>query len=301
MMIMRNTELEMGRGHLAIQIPRNKRKKSFFSVGNSDFSIAGASRTMDGKLLCQDRGLASISRRNMFLGVFDGFGSLGTDLPPALCRSLSARINPEIDYSDKQLLKALLLEASEDAKVLTARRGAILNEQGGSTASIMCINNENRFSAIGVGDSAIYHIRDGQVTRFWDHIPEYDGKTGLKTSVYLNYRNVLSRSIGPWKDDFPSRQDVDLKEGSIGQGDIIIIVSDGITKNLSFFHENGFITDIGGSIDILEMCQQGDDAGRIAGNILQESVRRIEKVPVFSHGRTIMPARDDMSVMVACF
>ncbi len=102
----------------------------------------------------------------------------------------------------------------------------------GTTVTVCCLN-EMIMNVAHVGDSRCYLIRNAHISRLTeDHslVQEMVQQHKITTGEAMNhpYRNVLTRALGT-----SPQVEVDLIRCNLDPDDLVIICSDGVTKNLS--------------------------------------------------------------------
>lgn len=122
-----------------------------------------------------------------------------------------------------------LIEANDAIREIATARGLTVI---GTTVAILLISEEH-FASLWCGDSRIYLIRSGQISRITrDHseAQELIDKGLLNETDARNWprRNVITRAIGA--DEMP---EVDMHHGPIYPGDIFVLCSDGLTAHLT--------------------------------------------------------------------
>ena len=105
------------------------------------------------------------------------------------------------------------------------------NKGMGCTCVVMVLKNENFFVA-HVGDSRVYLFRKGelkQITRDHSYVEELFIKGLITEEEKVNhpYRNQITRYIGS-----SSKLDVDITSGSISNGDVFLLCTDGLSEEV---------------------------------------------------------------------
>lgn len=122
-----------------------------------------------------------------------------------------------------------------------------------STLSAL-VAGDGRGSIVHVGDSRVYRVRDGaasQLTR--DHTLGAEvERDGGPAHPGRRFRGMLSRAIGS-----DERVDADVEDVELGQGDWILLVTDGVS-NLLEGDEIGMLVQKGGAAR--EICNRVFDA-----------------------------------------
>lgn len=158
--------------------------------------------------------------------VADGIGGQpkGDFASQAVVEAL-AKTNAKDDLADYSVeVESLLTEANHrllrEARKLG--RGPI-----GTTVAVLLLNDE-RFVCLWAGDSRIYRLRNGQLSQLTiDHSAE----NVLGQAVDSSQRVALARAVG-LDDAFT----VDAQVGSVREGDLFLLCTDGLTKEVDESH-----------------------------------------------------------------
>lgn len=135
------------------------------------------------------------------------------------------------DVSDATNRLASAVRLGNQAIFTAAARAS---EKRGMGATIVAVRLEGeRLSVAHVGDSRAYRLRDGhleQLTQDHSFIAEQvrRGVISAQQAAESNLQNVLTRALGADPD-----VQVDVTEELFGEGDTILLCSDGLTRELS--------------------------------------------------------------------
>lgn len=164
--------------------------------------------------------------------VADGMGGhqSGDLASRTICRHLAAL--PEDVPSTA--FEAAVLDALEAAhmelRAVAARRGphALI----GATVLVLLIR-EGHFAAFWAGDSRLYRLREGKLTRITrdhSHVQEMvdAGRISAEAALRHPNRNLLTRAIGT---DMPLR--LDKATDAITPGDVFLLCTDGLYQEVS--------------------------------------------------------------------
>jgi serine/threonine protein phosphatase PrpC len=296
--------------HLALLVPGNPQDRTGVVHTKGKTSVFAHVRKKQDKTKCQDVTIVSTDKEHTLIGVLDGFGDEGDFVPVLMGDEISRLwLERKQQINNCQELSKLLF----DAAVLSLRNIDIHSMRGGTTATIAALFPDRRYMIASVGDSAAYLIDpDGKISRLLTHdiiyhsvesVGYFDNIINLKPSPdsYESDRNILVTSICRHL----NREDIEITEGVLEQGARLLLVSDGITKNLySGTDEEGRIMDVSGCVD-LEGIIQGrtsiEDIGEaIAEKAHVRAVNRIRRIIPNgkSGGFTLLPADDDMAVVM---
>ena len=144
---------------------------------------------------------------------------------------------------------------------------ALMNERGIRTGTTfaMCVFGKNFFTAYNLGDSRIYSVKNGFLTRISDDhtVAEEMVRTGRLNPNYADdsrYSNIITRFIGMKEDELASKPDVyallDYEENSR-----VLLCTDGLNKMLKHKDMN----------DIMKSSGTVDDA---VNGLVDEALRR---------------------------
>lgn len=156
------------------------------------------------------------------------------------------------------------LEESIDAanRLVYAQAEQDVSLQGMGT-TLVAVAIQDRLALIGhVGDSRCYLFRAGQLTRQTnDHsLVDEQVRMGHMTQADAErspLRNVITRAIGT-----KHSVDADITELALEAGDILLLCSDGLTREVP---ETGIAAILRGTGTIEERCQQLIDSANNAG------------------------------------
>lgn len=141
-------------------------------------------------------------------------------------RRLSARTADE----SMQLVIEQAIDAANEAIFSRSQSNAKLNGMG--TTLVALVAEERRIQVLNIGDSRCYRLRDGhleQITQ--DHsLVEEQVRLGRMTpaeALRSPLRNVITRALGT-----QSRVTPDVFDLEAGAGDLFLLCSDGLTREL---------------------------------------------------------------------
>ena len=193
--------------------------------------------------------------------VFDGMG--GHD-----CGELASLM--AVEALSEHAVKIRGGECSEvDDFVMDADRRllALMDERGIRTGTTfaMCVFGKNFFTAYNLGDSRIYSLKNGYLTRINDDhtVAEDMIRTGRLNPRYAEdskYSNIITRFIGMKEDEIRAKPDVyallDYEENSR-----VLLCTDGLNKMLRHKEMN----------DIMKSSETVDDA---VNGLVDEALKR---------------------------
>jgi PPM family protein phosphatase len=202
--------------------------------------VAGASRAKGS--VNEDAYL--VDAAHLLFGVFDGLGATSQAARAAqlAADAIGAAYRDHGAADGYGAERALLVRAVQDAGVLIAAN----LDDGLTTASVVkvCSREDSGATALicNIGDSRVYQLTavgelrqrtldDSVFGADWDmqlHLSEVVVPTGTLERRYLEQRHVLDRCLGE-PGDAPR-----LWEADVGDGDLLLAVTDGVTDNLTF-------------------------------------------------------------------
>jgi serine/threonine protein phosphatase PrpC len=295
---------------LALRVPGNPQDRSGVFHTQGKTSVFAHVRKKYDKKKCQDVAIVSTDKKHTLVGVLDGFGDEGDSVPVLMGEKISHLwLKRKKQINNSQDLSDLLF----DAAVLSLRNKNIKSMHGGCTATIAALFPDRRYMIASVGDSAVYLINpDGKISRLLTHdvIFHQVGPVGyidelanlnLSPDSYESDRNVLLSAICRRL----NKGDIEITEGILEQGARLLLVSDGITKNLySGIDCEGRISEISGCFDLeriiqgkINILEMGEAIAEKAHERAALNIRRVISNGE-SSGSMLLPADDDMSVVV---
>ena len=151
-----------------------------------------------------------------------------------------------------------------NTRVLEAmRKDARLRGMG--TTVVACLADDSKMSVAHVGDSRVYLIRDGQISRITnDHSWVFEQvQAGMLTEAEAEkhpLRNVITRALGGALQVTPDASEVESKTG-----DVFLLCSDGLTGMVAESDILKLVTATDG--DLEKACQQLIDAANERGGL----------------------------------
>ena len=164
--------------------------------------------------------------------VFDGMG--GHD-----CGELASLTAAEtLSEHSAEILKGGYEAVDSFVKCANLKLSALMNERGIRTGTTMAlvVFGQHYFTAYNLGDSRIYSMNDGVLTRINDdHTVAEDmiraGRLSPKHAEDSRWSNMLTRFIGMDADEFASRPDIYALRDYDGNKRVLLC-SDGLNKML---------------------------------------------------------------------
>jgi|GEM_PF-4800142 len=270
---------------------------------------------------CQDAAVLINEGEYGLFGVIDGFGELGHHLPKELAWAFSGFL-----YEIKNKIHSpedaaeLLLGCSRSSLYLTSD-SLELDIPGGAAALMAFALPERVFILSLVEDCAGYLLKaDGSVMRLFDYnnVAGNGGRQSLSDqsmsfTQYASLRRYVSSPIDmdlirdKKSDRRPTcltKERVDEAVVQLGEGESLLLTTDGITKNLFIdVDDDGIVTDVGGSSDVAEIID-GKIGAFAIGRAILSAFRKRARTGSNEHvwhpdGRRIrLPVDDDCGLIV---
>jgi serine/threonine protein phosphatase PrpC len=163
---------------------------------------------------------------------------------------------------------------------------------GLTTVALAVIMKDGRFLCGSVGDSMAYSVETRGTAR-----PELPGARivgpGSPLLRYLTYRNVVPAALGMQKD-----MEMCFKRGELSKGESVLLMTDGVTDNLTIYVENGVVKDCTGAKDLGSIIGDAKDAASVVRRIGDEIIRRMDaKFDIRDPGRVLVAKKDDVAVI----
>ena len=259
---------------------------------------------------CQDRVLIVEHDKFKLLGVFDGHGPVGVFFSQTLASRFGEECMEKPEVALANLVDTIRSIALGFDYIASRWPGGmkISDYMGsGTTATLALILPDGSFDLVSVGDSPAYRL---------DKTPEYFfeptisntvaglliGSKDLDPLTYRGVRNVLTDTV-----EFSGiRGLVDEHFGVLSTGEILILASDGLSKNLSLpVDGKGKLVSLNG-IEDLERFVFGCVDAKAIGELLVPTIlkRMTLNFPPYGYrkvirsGRVLLPSDDDLSVVI---
>ncbi len=233
-----------------------------------------------GHEVCGDQIIVYEDERKLVLAVFDGVsGEQGardaaTNAAKALLESLKIH-----NVVTDNIIRQAISDANNSIK------------KGYTTLAVAVIEKTGRLTLASVGDSAIYSMRDGQVSL---ELPLARAvKNEDSVLKFLSYRNIVTSVLGKTGSEI----EINFADGLLRKGDLLIIASDGLVDNLYIQTKEGFVTDASGKEDLGELIKS-DDPKEIVECLEREISDRLKKGKIEKPGLVLDPKKDDLSIIV---
>jgi serine/threonine protein phosphatase PrpC len=291
----------------AVMLPEDPAKDARVLEQKGKGTVFASVRKERNKDRSQDVAIASIEEEHSLIGVFDGFQKEGDFIPSMVAEELSSEWHKRKQRLDNPGDFGEMLYIAAKSTLESANNPFM---RGGTTAVVASIDPNGIFFAACSGDSAAYKIDcNGRVSSLFEQNeiflpPGYVANlvnVELDPKVYVKMRNVLVSSISR---KF-TREDIQVAGGMLEEGSRLLLVSDGITKNLfSLVDEKRNIKDITGCKDLEWIISGIHNVEEIGAAILDKAKQRAKtniRRTINDDGQMghmLIPADDDMAVVV---
>jgi serine/threonine protein phosphatase PrpC len=259
---------------------------------------------------CQDSAAVFTCEDFLAAGVFDGYAGLGGTLVSEgvanhlveVCLEKSKTLAKDLDA------KALLLDAA--GRLADDTFPGNLGTFYGSTGMVALVLPDGTFSLAAIADSAVYIVGQRSVKRMLNydtvltHDLSYAPAIGMDLDQYSRCRNYVMNTI---ERSGASNCHVETGTGTLRKGESIVLVSDGITKNLGIIVQKEksrmVAKDVGGCRDLRRIItgKRYDIANTIMGEISRRRENNCEKKEqariVVSENELLVLQDDDLSIV----
>ncbi len=262
--------------------------------------------------VCQDTAIALLSDDISIIGVFDGYRAEGEGYSRAMGRAI-LRLGYERRKDLKEKTDMFNLIRDAVPMTLETLQTSPL-PVGGTTAVIAAIMPDGRYLMGGVADSAAYVIGKDDVERLltYDQVVTSDfvekpiAPLKLSPAEYANMRNTIMYAINNRGLD---ENGIETAEGTLQKGMRLILMSDGIAKNLVVgLAENKTVSEVSGCSDLKRIIGSKISIRRTGEAILSRIRQRISRIKndtfnivVRKDGTSLISQDDDLSIVVFAF
>jgi len=288
-----------GKSTLAV-LPNERTKESGFSVSNKWSSVAALVRKGIKREECQDTAAVFTCEDFLVAGVFDGYAGLGGTIVS------DSMANHMIEICLEQGKR---LAGNPDAKALLVNAAGRLADDTfppeltggfwGSTGMVALVLPDGTFSLAAIADSAVYVVGQRSVKRMLNydtvltHDLSYAPAIGMDLDQYSRCRNYVMNTI---ERSGASNCHVETGTGTLRKGESIVLVSDGITKNLGIIVQKEksrmVAKDVGGCRDLRRIIA-GKRYG-LAIAIANEISARTEKCTVKGESARVTVSKNEV-------
>ncbi len=289
----------------ALILPKDRGAAATLNFRSRKFSIFSHVQKKCQRELCEDTTIAYTGENCCVIGVFDGHGENGLIYSETVARVLLSLCNAPNNELSKLRPAELLKKASSDVMKLMPPL------PGGTTASIALVLSDGRYLISSIGDSAAYIIGRKEVRRLmrYNHItisPDLEptplSEFPVTPKEYGWLRNVLAYSIGRRK--LPEEA-IESTEGYLENGALLMLASDGVTKNLLLsVNQEGDVVEVSGSSDLREIKKRKRAPSSVGSAVISAINQRLagatdEIKPVPNQNSMVLvPQHDDISLII---
>lgn len=162
--------------------------------------------------------------------VADGVGGLSDGREAS--RSVIAALDALPAAGNLHVMADALTQAVANANLSLLNLAAARNAQLGTTL-VALLMRADTFICAWAGDSRLYCLRDGRLTQITRDHNEANalvdsGVLAPEEALTWPRRNVITRAIG-----VDAQMTLDFREGTVREGDIFLLCSDGLTAHLT--------------------------------------------------------------------
>jgi len=171
--------------------------------------------------------------------------------------------------------------------------GAI--RSGFTTAALAFVRKDGSFIVAGVGDSPIYSIgAKGVDVELPIGRPVGDTHSILK---FLALRNLVTSVLGNSGGDI----NMHVRSGKMGKGETLLLASDGLSDNLYFKVNEGYVSDTAGSADLAALIARMRNPETMVKTLAKQVAARLAKGKVEEKTRWLVPKQDDLALAAIRF
>ena len=193
----------------------------------------------------------------------------------------------------KYLAKAKKPDESTMKEAMAQANGAI--RSGFTTAALALIIKDGSFMVAGVGDSPIYSISaNGVDVELPIGRPVGDTHSILK---FLALRNLVTSVLGNSGGDI----NMHVRAGKMKKGETLLLASDGLSDNLYFKVNEGYVSDTAGSTDLAALIGKARNPEAMVKTLAKEVAARLAKGKVEEKTRWLVPKQDDLALAAIRF
>jgi len=259
---------------------------------------------------CQDTVVAFMDKKFSLIGVFDGFGKFGTILSDKVAEKV-IELCHEMRKQMRNANNLTLLFKDAVIDAMCEIKGTYSGS--GTTGTVALILNNGKYFIVSIGDSGVYIAGRKKTERLFEYewvMHSEDGDKFKKTHVtelrfneYYVDRNMLEYAITKKDSEGIMWRALEFAHGVLGKKQMLILVTDGVTKNLK--HKVDIRTNkmlgVSGCDNINEIVGSVRDVRLIGGAILSTAkmhIRDDKGIFVTENETAYLSADDDLSVVV---
>lgn len=234
---------------------------------------------------CGDSAFVYCDDRKLAAGVFDGVsGEEGAASASSEAASAALKYLAKAGKADENTMKEAMAKAN----------GAI--RSGYTTAALLFMKKDGSFIVAGVGDSPIYSVnaKGGVDVELPIGRPVGDAHSILK---YLALRNLVTAVLGNQEGGLSMH----VRGGTLAPGEMLVIASDGLSDNLYFKVDGGYVSDTSGSADLAKLIGKKRKPKSIISSLIATISARISKGRIEEKTRFLVPKEDDIAIVAIQF
>ncbi len=301
-----------------LTLPVNRSEYASFSASTSKFSMAGViSPSYLAQSVCKDSIAVFSDGQITLLVLVDAYGNSGAVISEWLpLYLLSCAQNNRDKLTSSRSPKELLIEAV--SKMLENIK---FDEIGGTTALVTLLFPDNRFHSASIGDSPHYLLQAEELSRQFTHNLVWSYEDGFCTSMQVQgmlldqYKKLRSR-LGPSiTDEDVDPQNIEEFSGTLNRGDLLILGTDGFSKNLHLSIDvstspdlilQAKIKDVSGITDLKRIIGPMRNPEQVVSTVLRHIDKRkfldsnptlVHGVKVTTDGNILIPDNDDVTLL----
>jgi serine/threonine protein phosphatase PrpC len=231
--------------------------------------------------VCGDSAFIAEDKNKLILAVLDGVsGEEGAEAASSVAAVAILNHLKDIKTPAKEDIQEALIEGHTNIVL------------GFTTALVVVIEKSGKFIIGSVGDTSVYSLdKSGKISL--EIQPMRIVGEGEKLFRFFMLRNIVPSVLGS-----PRDLDIYFRDGSLENEDSLILMSDGITDNLSVIVEEGKVTDVSGEDDLKKIIGAQKDTKTTVRKIYKEIIKRIEdKTEIKEKNLALMIKPDDLAII----
>ena len=230
--------------------------------------------------VCGDSAFVYYDEKKAVVAVFDGVSGVdGAEQASSIAAISILNYLKNISSPNKDDLQEALVNAHANIVY------------GFTTALVVVIMKDGKFTAGSVGDSALYSYGKGKLQL--ELAPLRLVGEGMDFFRYMMGRNIVPNALG-----MPSDMEILFRDGALEKGDILLLATDGIVDNLKILTKENLVTDCSGKKDLLAIIDSETDVDKIVKKITDCIFLRWENKNVpLALGEKITIKTDDVAIV----
>ncbi|MFH0737314.1 MAG: hypothetical protein V1827_01545 [Candidatus Micrarchaeota archaeon] len=243
---------------------------------------------------CQDAAFVFIKGPEVTAGVFDGYMANGTYVSETIADLLVGLCSRGCPLPFEEAGK----------RIGSLRHPPDISGHGGSTAVFANVVEDGGFYVNGISDSAAYRIKKKEIERMFRYESDCNGNPlrGTDAEFFFRQRSYVRHTVTVYGIE---QEHVESDGGLLNRGDSLLLVSDGVTKNLTVRvdPETMKIEDSSGAGDLARILRGASSATQMVSAVLKAIDRRIASHKIGARFRrcnkdtVILPEDDDVTIV----